>query len=224
MAGGAWRWRVTAGRRAQAAVKAANAAGTVTAAQVLDGHVTLDLECLDRVYLNGYVPNLQVGGQVVTFLTQHLGNPIPSPALFNPIGERFRAAVTRFAAANGVPVVRFDKDQRKAEVMRPYLEAAQAAGRPGVVAVGVVSRPGFVGGYDALASGLIIVWSCPISQSFSYSAGGIFPQAEWSLSLLYQDTHSAVATVTSPASCHGPSRLISSFLYREFTASAAALS
>src|SRR6266498_1353177 len=89
---------------------------------------------------------------------------------------------------------------------------------------GPVSRPGFVGGYDALASGLIIVCSCPISQSFSYSAGGIFPQAEWSLSLLYQDTHSAVATVTSPASCHGPSRLISSFLYREFTASAAALS
>src|SRR6266568_4007419 len=47
---------------------------------------------------------------------------------------------------------------------------------------GSLSRPGFVGGYDALASGLIIVWSCPISQSFSYSAGGIFPQAEWSLS------------------------------------------
>ncbi len=140
MAGGAWRWRVTAGRRARAAVKAANAAGTVTAAQVLDGHVTLDLECLDRVYLNGYVPNLQVGGQVVTFLTQHLGNPIPSPALFNPIGERFRAAVTRFAAANGVPVVRFEKDQRKAEVMRPYLEAAQAAGQPGVVAVGVAQE------------------------------------------------------------------------------------
>ena len=59
---------MTAGRRARAAVKAANAAGTVTAAQVLDGHVMLDLECLDRVYLNGYVPNLQVGGQVVTFL------------------------------------------------------------------------------------------------------------------------------------------------------------
>jgi len=32
---------------------------------ILDGHVTLDLECLDRVYLNGYVPNLQVGGQVL---------------------------------------------------------------------------------------------------------------------------------------------------------------
>jgi hypothetical protein len=31
----------------------------VTTADVLGGHVTLDLECLDRIYLNGYVPNLQ---------------------------------------------------------------------------------------------------------------------------------------------------------------------
>jgi hypothetical protein len=122
---------MTAGKRAQTAIAAANAAGTVTAAQVLDGHVTLDLECLDRIYLNGYVPNLQVGGQVVTFLTQHLCNPIPSPALFAPIGDRFRQAVARFADQHAIPVVRFAKEQRKAEVMRPYLEAAAAAGRPG---------------------------------------------------------------------------------------------
>jgi hypothetical protein len=108
--------------------------------QVLEGHVTLDLECLDRIYLNAYVPRLQVSGQVVTFLTQHLGNPIPSPALFNQIGERFRAAVARFAAGNHIPVVHFDKAARKAEVMRPYLDAARAAGRPGVVAVGVAQE------------------------------------------------------------------------------------
>jgi hypothetical protein len=36
-----------------------------------------------------------------------------------------------------------------------------------------------------------------VSQAFSYSAGGIFLQAEWSLSLLYQETQSAVASVTS---------------------------
>jgi hypothetical protein len=51
-----------------------------------DGHVRLDMPCLDRIYLNGGVPNLQVGGQVVTFLTGHLGNPVLSPALFNAIG------------------------------------------------------------------------------------------------------------------------------------------
>ena len=44
------------------------------------------MPCLDWIYLNGGVPNLQVGGQVVTFLTGHLGNPILSPALFNAIG------------------------------------------------------------------------------------------------------------------------------------------
>ena len=48
--------------------------------------------------------------------------------------------MTRFAAGNDIPVVRFDKDQRKAEVMRPYLDAANAAGRPGVVAVGVAQE------------------------------------------------------------------------------------
>jgi hypothetical protein len=68
---------VTAGRRARTAIAAANAVGTVTVAQLLDGHVRLDLECLDRTDLNGYAPNLQVGGQVVTFLVEHLGNPIP---------------------------------------------------------------------------------------------------------------------------------------------------
>jgi hypothetical protein len=131
---------VTAGARARTAIAAANQAGTVTISQLLDGHVLLDLECLDRIYLNGYIPNLQVGGQVVTFLVEHLGNPIPSPALFHQIGDRFRAAVARFAKTDQIPLVRFGKDQRKAEVMRPYLEAAQAAGRPGVVAVGVAQE------------------------------------------------------------------------------------
>ena len=46
-------------------------AATVTVNDLLDGHVVLDLQCLDRIYLNGYVPNLQVGGQVVTFMTKH---------------------------------------------------------------------------------------------------------------------------------------------------------
>jgi hypothetical protein len=32
---------------------------TVTVNDVLDGHVQLDIECLDRIYFNGYVPNLQ---------------------------------------------------------------------------------------------------------------------------------------------------------------------
>ncbi len=108
----------------------------VTVNDLLDGQVALDLECPDRVYLNGYVPNLQVPGQVVLFLTRHLGNPIPSPALMDQIGQRFRRAVDSYARANHIPVVRFTKGQRKVEVMRRHLDRAAASGRSQVAAIG----------------------------------------------------------------------------------------
>ena len=82
-------------------------ARVVTVNEVLDGHVKLDIECLDRVYLNAYVPVLQSSGQVVAFMTQHLGCPIPSPAIMEKIGTRFRWAVSEFAEAEHIPVVRF---------------------------------------------------------------------------------------------------------------------
>jgi hypothetical protein len=115
-------------------------ASVVTINDLLDGHAALDIECLDRIYLNGYVPNLQVGGQVVTFLTKHLGKPIPSPAVFEQIGSRFRRAVTAFAADGDIPVVRFGKDDRKIDVMRPYQDRLVAAGRFGVAAIGVAQE------------------------------------------------------------------------------------
>src|SRR3954447_26729832 len=96
-------------------------ATVVTVNDVLDGHVGLDIECLDRIYLNGYVPNLQVSGQVVAFMTRHLGLPIPSPAVMEKIGTSFRRAVNTFAATQQVPIVKFGKLDRKAEVMQPYL-------------------------------------------------------------------------------------------------------
>jgi hypothetical protein len=115
-------------------------AAIATINDVLDGHVELDLECLDRIYLNGYVPNLQVGGQVVSFLTAHLGNPIPSPAILEKIGIAFRRAVDRFASDNRIPVVRFGKNDRKIDVMRPYLARQAATGRAGVAAIGVAQE------------------------------------------------------------------------------------
>ena len=106
-------------------------AATVTVNDVLDGHVVLDIECLDRIYLNGYVPNLQVGGQVVSFLTAHLGYQIPSPAILEKIGTAFRRAVASFAEDNRIAVVRFAKGDRKVEVMRPYLARQAATGLAG---------------------------------------------------------------------------------------------
>jgi hypothetical protein len=63
----------------------------VTVNEVLDGQVALDLRCLDRIYLNAYVPNLQVGGQVVSFFDRALEPSTMQPA------TRSRAAEERLA-------------------------------------------------------------------------------------------------------------------------------
>jgi hypothetical protein len=110
--------------------------GVVTAAEMVAGHVTLDISCLDRLYLNGYVAKLQTPGGVIYFFHEHRGKPIVSPALFEPIGEKFRRDIRDWAQANGIPLVRFAARDRKADVMAPYLQAAAAAGRSQVVAVG----------------------------------------------------------------------------------------
>ena len=85
-------------------------AAALTVNDLLDGHVALDLECLDRVYLNGYVPNLQVAGQVVRFMTQHLGYPIPSPAIMEKMGTAFRR--------RGQRVRRYQSNPRRAVPQR----------------------------------------------------------------------------------------------------------
>ena len=104
---------------------------------LLDGHVVLDLECLDRIYLNAYVPNLQVSGQVVTFMRDHLEMPIPSPAVMEKMGNRFRNAVATFADTHDIPVVRFKRGDRHIDLMAPYLNKAA---EPGVVAIGVAQE------------------------------------------------------------------------------------
>jgi len=123
------------------AVTGVAAPAVVNINDVLEGHVALEVECIDRLYLNAYVPNLQVGGQVVRFLTEHLGNPIPSPALFEKIGNRFRREVKHYAAQHGIPILALKKpdrtrfDDRKLDHVRPYMDAAERAGRFGVVAI-----------------------------------------------------------------------------------------
>jgi hypothetical protein len=117
-------------------------ARVVTVNDVLEGHVALDIQCLDRIYLNAYVPKLQSSAQVVAFLSDHLGYPFPSPALFNQIGQRFRRAVASFAEANDIPWVKFGKDDvgGKLELMRPHLARQAATGVSGVAAIGVAQE------------------------------------------------------------------------------------
>jgi len=114
---------------------------TININDVLNGHVVLEVHCADRLLLNAYVPRLQVGGQVVTFLTEHLGFRVPSPALLEKIGNRFRQQVKAFAAQHALPVLDLKKpdrtrwDDRKLDHVRPYLDKAETEGRTGVVAI-----------------------------------------------------------------------------------------
>jgi hypothetical protein len=108
---------------------------------VLEGHVGLEVECIDRLILNAYVPNLQVGGQIARFISQHLGKPIASAAVLGRIGNRFRRDVKRFADANDIPILQLkgpDRsrwDDRKLDHVRPHLQAAERDRRFGVVAI-----------------------------------------------------------------------------------------
>ena len=111
----------------------------VTVNEVLDGHAGLDLECLDRLYLHGYLGQLQVGGQVIQFLN-HRGYPVPSPACLQQIGDAFRRRVASFADANHIPVVPLKAADRNIAVMQPYLDAVARTGRSQVAAIGVAQE------------------------------------------------------------------------------------
>lgn len=119
----------------------ASAAAVTNINDVLDGHVALEVECVDRLLLNAYVPNLQVGGQVARFITGHLGKPIASAAVLGSIGNRFRNEVKRFAARHAIPILQLTApdrsrwDDRKLDHVGPHLDAAEREGRFGVVAI-----------------------------------------------------------------------------------------
>jgi hypothetical protein len=89
---------------------------TLNIEAIIRDRVTLTVDCIDRLYLNGYVPRLQTSGQIVAFLRDHLGHPIPSPALLRPLHDRFVGEVTAFADAGKIPVVQVARGQRKDDI------------------------------------------------------------------------------------------------------------
>src|SRR5680860_1302204 len=108
-----------------------------TVSDVVTDHVTFEVECIDRMYLNVYVPQLQYAAGIVGYVHRQLGLPIASTAPLAKITDWFSTAVRRFAADQGVPWVDFVKGQRKDEVMHQHLADFEAAGRTeGVLFVG----------------------------------------------------------------------------------------
>jgi hypothetical protein len=106
----------------------------LTVAQVLQGHVRLELESIDRVYLNVYVPKLQHIPGVVGFFREQRGATVVSSVLLEPLTTAFVRAIERFAKEQRVPILTFAKGQRKEEVAARYRQDHQ--GQEGVLFIG----------------------------------------------------------------------------------------
>jgi len=111
--------------------------GARSVADVLTDHVRLEVECIDRMYLNVYQPRLQHVNGVVWFFRGHRGARLASSALMDPISKSFVGGIHRFCRDRDVPTVDFAKGQRKDDLAHEYLAEFEAAGRTqGVLFVG----------------------------------------------------------------------------------------
>ena len=109
-----------------------------TVREVLEGKVVLDIEGIDRLYLNLYQPMLQTGGGVATFFKGHRGAKVASTTLMAPMTHTFVKAIHDFAQHEGVEIVAFDKGQRKDEITRERLKTF--GGCEGVLYIGTAQE------------------------------------------------------------------------------------
>jgi hypothetical protein len=105
---------------------------------LLREHVTLTVECLDRLYWNGYIPILQVPGQLVSFVVYHRGSRIPSPVLLGRVTDGFVDRIKAFAEQEGIPIVHFEPGRRKDDVAAEYRQGFTRG--EGVVFIGVAQE------------------------------------------------------------------------------------
>ena len=90
-------------------------------ADVLGDHVVLEVEGIDRMYLNVYVLHLQTVGAVVGYLRGHRGQRFASTAAVAPMTEAFVRNIEEFVQREDVDLVTFEKRQRKDDVTQQYL-------------------------------------------------------------------------------------------------------
>ncbi|HZE18389.1 MAG TPA: hypothetical protein VE197_23320, partial [Mycobacterium sp.] len=107
---------------------------TRSVADVLSEHVTFEVECIDRMFCNAYVPGLQYAAGLVAYVHRQLGLPIASTAPLARITEAFDKAVHRFARDHGLAWVDFAKGQRKDDIAHEHL--ARFTDTEGVLFVG----------------------------------------------------------------------------------------
>ncbi len=105
-----------------------------TVADVLDKHVVLEVECIDRMYLNAIVPRLQIVEGALRFIRQQRKAKVASTNAVEPMTRNFVKAIEQFIRQHQIPMVSFQKGQRKDELAAQM--RARFPQRDGVVFVG----------------------------------------------------------------------------------------
>ena len=90
-----------------------------TVAQILEENITLEVDCIDRIYINGYIPHMQLPGQLTRFILDK-GYSIPSPAILRRITKEFNDRVIHFAHVNDIKTIQFKRGQRKDDIANQY--------------------------------------------------------------------------------------------------------
>lgn len=103
-------------------------------AEVLDEHVTLEVECIDRMYMNLYVQLLQTERGIAYYFRKLRGYQFASTALMDPMTRRFVSNIERFAEREDIELFTFPKGQRKEDIAKAYLRDFEA--NEGVLFIG----------------------------------------------------------------------------------------
>ena len=101
-------------------------------------NVTFELESIDRMYFNAYVPQLTSAAGVASYFRNYLGHRFASTKQAVDMSTAFKRSVLDFANDNAIPVIRFEKRQRKDEVMQKHLRKFK--GREGVLFIGIAQE------------------------------------------------------------------------------------
>ena len=100
-------------------------------AELQGENVLFELECIDRMYLNLYVPQLASAPGVAAYFRGYKGHRFASTKEAVAMSEGFRRQVLDFAERKATPIIRFEKGMRKDDVMHKRLRKFKA--REGVV-------------------------------------------------------------------------------------------
>src|ERR1700676_1686695 len=91
-----------------------------TVTEVIGQHVTLEVQGIDRMYLNVYQPKLQCERGVASFFRFHRGHNFVSSVLMEPISKAFIRNMEEFAQRHDLPFFTFGHKQRKDDVAAEF--------------------------------------------------------------------------------------------------------